>query len=235
MHWVAAWIVATMAAVVLQGQLAGYQYILPVPALAVAGAYGIVETMRAFDAPGTRVIAGAALVVLGGLLSRDVRTWVQAYGPDVAALTGRLPREVYLRQIQQGSYSTADEELAAAWLRDHTAPGDGILVWGLSPGVYALADRHPVTRYPFHKILLTDAPLSRMWPGLDQRREAFLARLERDPPAYILIGQHDENGFEPQDSYTSLLRFRGLRELLQRDYTPDGQLGRFLRAKRVGG
>jgi len=234
LHWVAAWIVATMAAVVLQRQLAGYQHILPVPALAVAGAYGIVDTARAFREPGTRVASGAALVVVGGLLARDVRAWSQAYGPDLACLTGRLPRDAYLRQIQPGSYSMADEELAAAWLRDHTAPTDGILVWGLSPGVYALADRHPVTRYPFHKILLTDAPLSRMWPGLDRRRDDFLERLERDPPAYILIGQHDQNGFEPQDSYTSLVRFRALRDVLQRDYVPDGQLGRFLRARRGG-
>jgi len=234
MHWLAAWIVATMAAVVLQRQLAGYQHILPLPALAVAGAYGIVDTARAFREPGARLASGAALVVLGGLLARDVRAWSQAYAPDLACLTGRIPRDAYLRQIQQGSYSMADEELAAAWLRDHTAPTDGILVWGLSPGVYALADRHPCTRWPFHKILLTDAPLSRMWPGLDGRREAFLDRLQRDPPAYILIGQHDQNGFEPQDSYTSLVRFRALRDVLQRDYAPDGQLGRFLRAKRGG-
>ena len=234
MHWLAAWIVATMAAVVLQRQLAGYQYILPVPALAIAGAYGIVDTVRAFAVPSTRLVSGFGLVLLGGLVAHDVHTWSQKYGPDVDVMRGRMPREAYLRQIQQGSYSNADEELAAAWLRDHTAPTDGILVWGLSPGVYALADRHPVTRYPFHKILLTDAPLSRMWPGLDQRREAFLDRLQRDPPAYILIGQRDQNGFEPQDSYTSLVRFRALREILQRDYAPDGQLGRFLRAKRGG-
>lgn len=232
LHWLAAWIVATMAAVVLQRQLAGYQHILPVPALAVAGAYGIVDTARGFRDPALRLASGAVLLVLGGLLGRDVRAWSQAYGPDLACLRGLLPRDAYLRQIQPGSFSMADEELAAAWLRDHTAPDDGILVWGLSPGIYALADRHPVTRYPFHKILLTDAPLSRMWPGLDHRREAFLDRLERDLPAYILIGQHDQNGFEPQDSYSSLVRFRGLRDVLQRDYTPDGQLGRFLRARR---
>ncbi|HEX8795746.1 MAG TPA: hypothetical protein VF765_32575 [Polyangiaceae bacterium] len=234
LHWVAAWIVATMAAVVLQRQLAGYQHMLPIPALAVAGAYGIVETARTFNQPATRLGAAAVLVVLGGLFARDLRAWALAYGPDVACLRGQLPRDAYLRQIQPGAFSMADEELAAAWLRDHTSPDDGILVWGLSPGIYALADRHPTTRWPFHKILLTDAPLSRMWPGLDQRREAFLDRLQRDLPAYILIGQHDQNGFEPQDSFSSLGRFRGLRDILERDYVPDGQLGRFLRAKRTG-
>lgn len=232
LHWLAAWIVATMAAVVLQRQLAGYQHLLPVPALAMAGAYGVVDAVRSLREPASRAISAGALAAVAILLAREGRAWTVAYGPDLQCLTGRLPRDAYLRQIQPGAFSMADEELAAAWLRDHTAPGDGILVWGLSPGIYALADRHPVTRFPFHKILLTDAPLSRMWAGLDKRREAFIDRIERDPPAYILIGQHDQNGFEPQDSYTSLMRFRALRQLLERDYTPDGQLGRFLRAKR---
>ena len=109
----------------------------------------------------------------------------------------------------------ADEEQAASWLRAHTRPDDGILVWGLSPGVYALADRHPVTRFPFHKILMTDAPLSRMWPGLDERRARFMAGLRRDPPAYVLVGRGDANGFEPLDSFTSMMRFGELKLLLR--------------------
>jgi hypothetical protein len=103
-----------------------------------------------------------------------------------------------------------------------------LLVWGLSPGIYALADRHPVTRFPFHKILMTDAPLSRMWPGLDERRAHLMDQLRRDPPAYILVGQGDRNGFEPMDSYTSMMRFRELKTMLQSEYTPDEPLGRFL-------
>lgn len=227
-HWVASWIVATMAAVVLQRQLAGYQYMLAVPGLALAGAYGLVDIVRAVRVPNARLIAGAGLVAMALFTVREGQTWWHAYAPDFDYLRGRMSRDTYLRAIQQGGFSMANEERAASWLHDHTAPGDGLLVWGLSPGIYALADRHPVTRFPFHKILMTDAPLSRMWPGLDERRARLMDGLRRDPPAYILVGQRDRNGFEPQDSSTSMMRFRELKLMLQGEYTPDEPLGRFL-------
>ena len=227
-HWIASWIVATMAAVVLQRQLAGYQYMLTVPALAVAGGYGLADIVRAVRAPDARLIAGAGLLAVLLLTAREANAWWHAYSPDLDYQRGRLSRDVYLRAIQRGGFSMADEERAASWLHDHTAPDDGLLVWGLSPGIYALSDRHPVTRFAFHKILMTDAPLSRMWPGLDERRVHFMEGLHRDPPAYILVGQGDANGFEPRDSYASMTRFRELRLMLRDEYAPDSPLGHFL-------
>ena len=128
----------------------------------------------------------------------------------------------------------ATEEQAARYVRERTAPGDGLLVWGLSPGLYAPADRHPCTRYPFHKILMTDAPLSRMWPGLEQRREELMNRLRADPPAYVLVGRDDQNGFEPEDSRSSMLRFEPLRALLARDYHLGTEIDRFFVMRRNG-
>ena len=227
-HWLASWIVATMAAVILQRQLAGYQFMLAVPALAMASAYGLVEIARGLRAADSRVLAGAGLVAVLLLVAREAKAWARAYGPDLDVERGVISREVYLRSIQPGSYSMADEERAASWVADHTAPTDGLLVWGLSPGMYALADRHPVTRFPIHKILMTDAPLSRMWPGLDRRRAELVDRLRADPPAYVLVGRGDSNGFEPLDSFSSMMRFRDFRHILETEYSPDTTLGHFL-------
>ena len=130
-------------AVVLQRQLAGYQYMLAIPALALAGAYGLVDMVRAVRAPDARLIAGAGLVAVTLFVAREGQAWWRAYAPDLDYLRGRLSRDTYLRTIQPGGFSMADEEQAGRWLHDHTAPGDGLLVWGLSPGIYALADRHP--------------------------------------------------------------------------------------------
>jgi hypothetical protein len=232
-HWVGAWIVATMGAVVMQRQLVGTHYMLTVPALAMAGAYGIVDTARAVGDRASRLVPIAGLTGLALFALNEVAHWWRAYAPDLACLTGRLSRDEYLRAIQAGTFSMANEEDAAAWVREHSAPADGILVWGLSPGIYALADRHPVTRFPRHKILLTDAPLSRMWPGLDGRRAELIQGLESDPPIFILVGQSDQNELEPLDSQASLMRFRDLRALLQRGYATDGQIGRFLVARRT--
>ena len=232
-RWLGSWIVMTMAAIVLQRQLAGYHYLLAMPALAVAGGHGIVALVRSARDEKVRTLAVAGLAALAIFAVRDGVAWWDAYAPDAACLTGRLPRDAYLRAIQQGSFSMADEEQVARWVHDHTAPTDGMLVWGLSPGMYALADRHPVTRFPFHKILMTDAPLSRMWPGLDQRRARFMEGLRADPPAYVVVGRGDANGFEPEDSYSSMMRFRDLRLFLEQRYSAEAPIGHFLLYRRV--
>jgi Flp pilus assembly protein TadD len=237
LRWVAPWIGFTMAAVALQRQLADYHYLLAVPPLALAGGYGLVAVAGALQGAGARAraFAAAVVVVLGALVARESVAWIRAYGPDAMALTGRLSRDAYLRRIQPGSFSMATEEEAARYVRDRTSPSEGILVWGLSPGIYALADRHPVTRYPFHKILMTDAPLSRMWPGLSERRAGFMEGIRRDPPAYVLVGRGDTNGFEPEDSTSSMAHFTALRQMIERDYHSETTIGRFTILRRNTG
>ncbi len=202
----APWIALTMAAVILERQLAGYQYLLIIPGLAMAGGLGVVEIFRRRN----WLLAAAALALVGV----SGWQWWHAYGgtPD----------------YQRGTFSPESERRLASYLRDHTAASDGVLVWGMAPGVYALADRHPVTRYPFHKILLTEAPLSRMIPGLSERRAELLAQLDRDPPVYVAVGRRDQNGFEPDDSFASLMKWPALSERLHRDYHQESEVGRFV-------
>lgn len=223
------WALLTMAAVVLQRQLADYHYLLPMPALAVLGGYGVAVTLRAVVRQGrARVLAAVVAVALAGLSTQMVMAWLESYGPGLEHALGKLDRASYLRRVQQGNYSLQVEEDAARYLREHARPEEGVLVWGLSPGIYPLADRHPVTRYPFHKILFTDAPLSRMIPGLAERRAELMERIARDPPVYVLVGRGDANGFEPMDSQTSLRRFAPLSTLVERDYALETTIGRFL-------
>jgi hypothetical protein len=192
------WIVLSALAVVMQRQLAGYHFLLLVPGLALASAYAV------------RHVAGAVVICL--LVVVAVHDWPTAYGTDNYTRT---------------NFSPADEEAAASYISTHTQPSDGVLVWALAPGIYALADRHPVTRFPFHRLLLTDARLAHEVPGRDARRAALLDRMRRDPPAYIVLGIRDGNPFEP-DSFTSLLGFRELDQIVQRDYHDETKIGRFV-------
>ncbi len=227
--WLLAWVVLTMAAIVLQRQLAGYHFLLMAPALSIAGGYGVSVALRAVRSRGVVRIGGVVVSIGLGVLALDTADqFVRAYGSGLLLLRGRIDRVTYLRRLQQGNYSNVTEEEAARVLAQRTAPSTGIFVWGLSPGIYALADRHPTTRYPFHKLLYTEAPLSRMIPGLPARRAELLERLSRDPPGFVLVGVSDANGFEPLDSMTSMLRFAPLRELLQRDYEREAPIGRFV-------
>jgi len=231
-HWVAAWIVTTLAAIVMQRQLAPYHYLLAMPALAVTGGYGLADLARSATESSQRpAFAMAGLLGVAVLGARDAVSWWHAYSPDAAYLAGRLPRETYLRGFAPAEYAVT-EEAAARYLREHSSPGDGVLVWGLSPGIYALSERPPATRYVFHKLLVTDAPVSRMWPGVDERRVRFMERLRAEPPLYILIGRNDSNGFEPSDSYATMTRFRELRDFVEQGYHPETQIGRFLVCRR---
>jgi hypothetical protein len=201
------WIVVSALAVMMQRQLAGYHFLLLVPGLALASAYAV-STLGAMTKPVAGFIAILLLVALG------LRGW-GAYGGDDR------------RQLARQNFVPADEEAAGEYIRAHTQAGDGILVWALAPGIYAHADRHPVTRFPFHRLLLTDARLAHEVPGRDARRAALLDRMRRDPPAYIVLGIKDSNPFEP-DSFTSLLAFRELNQIVQRDYHDETKIGRFV-------
>jgi hypothetical protein len=42
------------------------------------------------------------------------------------------------------------------------------------------------------------------------------------------VGHRDANGFEPQDSFTSMTHFRELRALLEHEYRWDKEIGHFV-------
>lgn len=215
------WIAATAVAVLLQRQMAGYQFLLVVPGLAVAAGCGIAALPRM-----VRWQAAAIALVVLALVVRSMIAWADMYGPDLAYERGALARPAYLATFQMGSPGT--EEAVAAWIRDHVPPGEHILVWGTAPGIYALADRPPATRYPFHKILMTEAPLSRMIPGLEERRAELLARIDRDQPMVIVVGRNDRNGFEPETSLESLVHWPELMGRVKARYEPATQIDNFM-------
>jgi len=157
-------------------------------------------------------LALALLAAIALLFARDGADWVRGYGGGDTA---------------HEAFSPAAEREVAAYIAAHSPTGAGILVWALAPGIYALADRHPVTRYPFHRLLLTDAPLAREVPGRDERRAELLAQIAVDPPVFVVLGNHDANPFEP-DSITSLLGFPALATIVERDYHEVMKTGHFV-------
>ena len=60
-----------------------------------------------------------------------------------------------------------------------------------------------------------------------------MAQIEREQPAYILVGRGDQNGFEPLDSQTSLMRFRELRQFVQGGYETETTIGHFVVLRRL--
>jgi len=224
----AVWCVATIAAVAVQRQLAGYHYLLAMPALAIAGGHGIAVMLRALRSRGRpRAVAAITLTLLGALLVRTGASFWSTYSLGIAPLTGRMGRIVYLREVQQNAFAPVVEETIAEHIAARTQPSDRVLAWGLSPGIFALADRRSATRYVFHKLMLTDAALSLAVPGLEERRREVVASLLAEPPAYVVVGSGDTNWAELIDSRTSLAQLPGIPELLARRYVLERRVGRF--------
>ncbi|MCU0223314.1 MAG: hypothetical protein MUF27_04445 [Acidobacteria bacterium] len=227
--WLVPWVVATLVAIVLQRQLAGYHFLLAVPGLALAAAYGIVAIGFAIrEGGGARILGASALVLLLGLALPQAGRWQAAYGPDLDLRRGRLSSEAYLARFDSnGPFSPAAELAAARVVDDASASRQRLLVWGLSPGIYFHAGRSPATPFAFHNVLLTDSPLAVHFGDLAARRARLIEDLQKDPPGVILVGTRDENGFEREDSYTQMLRFPELRQFVEKRYAEQDPVGRF--------
>ncbi len=235
--WLGAFTIFAFASIVAQHKLFRYHFLLAMPPLALAAAVGcVLLAQRLADGSGPRWVSAAALTSIALLLAWRVPTWHDVYAGSARLLGAtEQQRPDLLRAFEVVGFSPRVEEELASYLRAHTSPSDSLLIWGLAPGAYALADRRPITRYAFHKILLTEAPLSRSVPGLAGRRKELVETFVREPPAYFVLGQHDENGFEPDDSRVSLLRFPQLADLVRRDYQAETAIGNFMLFRRRSG
>ncbi len=233
--WLASMCVFAFATVVAERQLYPYHFLFAIPPLALAAAAGCVLLTEeiAIRAGHRRIAAGIALALVAVLMAWRIPAWRATYGASARLLDAHGDRAELLRPFDVPGFSPRIEEEIASYLRDNSKPGDGILIWGLAPGVYALADRRPVTRYAFHKILLTEAPLSRAMPGLASRRKELVETIKRDPPVYFILGQNDANGFEPDESRVSLMRFPQLADIIRKDYRAEKNIGNFLLFRRV--
>ncbi len=229
LYFVGPWFLLLFLAVTAQRQLAGYHFLLIVPALALSAGYGLTALLRRAKDRSTamRRVAQLVVVVLGMTTIWEIGEWNAEYAKDAAHRFGRMERAEYLQSFGGGAFSPAGEEAAAEYIKAHSEPSDTVLVWGLSPGIYALSQRKPATRYPFHHLLLTNSPLSSAFPDLQQRRKAFMERLKAKSPAVILVGSGDRNGFEPEDSYTQMVRFPEFRAFLFGGYEEQEAIGRF--------
>ena len=80
--------------------------------------------------------------------------------------------------------SLADNLAMADFLRAQAAPGDAVFLWGYDPMVYVLADRRPVSRFPY------SYPFVVPWSPPSYRAELGAA-LVADPPMWFLVGSKD--------------------------------------------
>ena len=75
------------------------------------------------------------------------------------AIGWSIPRFIYPILAQKYNWhNLSTEQKIADFLKQNSAPTDKVLVWGVSPAIYVLADRLPATRYLWSDTLVGRLP-----------------------------------------------------------------------------
>lgn len=157
-----------------------------------------------------RQLGGAARGVAGALLVRSsvamlvfvlvlplqvhVRDWL-------GLVSGRLSRQEYLDQFEEGQIDIVEDDIAlAAYLKQHSRPSDRVFVWD-SPLANALADRRTPGRVGFFVALVLPKANGRgvvpLGPIQRRLREEFLASLDDSSTRYVAVTRDALIGREP--------------------------------------
>jgi len=212
---------ATTAA---QGRFHPYYFETCFPFLAVFWGYVAVKVYEAFG------WAQKACAERGWRLARGLLWFVLA---DVAVLP--LPREVFrIAEQYQGladwcrdahrSYAAypfphpldkfSGQMAVIDYLKIHSAPGDGVYVWGTAPLINFLAGRPTPSRFVSNLALVSP------W-GPARWREELVGELETTPPRFVVVARHDaisDVSWTEKDSEQCLEAYPALKSLLRSHY-----------------
>ena len=209
-----------LAGVVMQAKFFPYHYGATWPLTGMLAGLGL---WKAWDRAARRG-RGAAAVLAGALvLTGAARSATKDVAEGALVRAGRRASflaggardlEAYDALASVADVNAAANRGAAAYLREHVAPGRPVFVWGFEPAIYDMADRPPATRY------LYNVPQRASW-GREEARAALMRDLERRPPAAIVVERHDVFPMvtgEVLDSRDALPGFPALEGLIEGRY-----------------
>ena len=209
---VLAWLFASVLALVVQGKLYAHHWFALFPPLLVLAAFGLhALAQEPWGGRLGKIVGGMTAAVFAFLVvsepAREVVRWARH-------ITGTLPDEYY-NLYAFHTYNVGDEIRAAQYIRTHSAPSDGVFVWGNDATVRFLAGRPNPTRFEY------DLPLTTPGDFYASYRAEMMHALETNPPAYIVIGSTWHGG--PKDEYIS--GFPEFKSLLKERYVLEKTFG----------
>lgn len=217
-----------LLAVWIQDKYFGYHWLTVLPAVSLLAAIGSVQLCRLSH------LSGRAIPVLSLL---GVVVWAgialgSNYRDAARVALGNLSYSQWLIRFGHpgaGDNSFLADSWAADYVRQHTQPGDSVLVWGFEPAVYLLANRRPPSRY-FFNVAITAPFVPASW-----RRE-FLDDVRANPPELVLCVRKDAVPWasgRTDDSVAQLQSWAELREWLKQGYQFERQIEDFAVYRRV--
>jgi hypothetical protein len=216
----ALWLAVGVGLVALQGKYFPYHWASMWPPLAVLAVAGLQELRERLAGGGLRHFAtGMAVVVVvaAGVGPAGEVGHVGRY------LAGGITRAQYLARYSDRVADVAALEALAAYVRDRTAPGDGLFMWGRDGAPYVLARRYPPTRLAAQHMSVSSEGEYSLKAAY---REEMLRDLQADPPAYLAIADDDDVWFiHPSTSREYLATFFFNDTATTEIYTPATRFG----------
>jgi hypothetical protein len=130
-----------------------------------------------------------------------------------------LDRELY----RAADFSLSADRDVAKRVRDLSAPGDHVFVWGFEPLIYLLSQREPSSRFIY------DVPQRTSWESA-YARTALIDDLGRNPPKVFVVQHNDYFKFvtgNDDDSAQALGSFPQLAALLEKSYAESDHIEDF--------
>ncbi len=222
MPGVALMAVVAYAGIAAQQKFFWYHWQALLPFLALAGGWTwdvmLGWVRRALG--GTRAAAATALLITAlALATPNVFDYGYAQWDDLLHRSdSRLSRLRYDNAFGgygDGTFSYLADVQVAAYLRDNTAPGERVYVFGYDPLVYLLSGRESASRFIYA------LPLMSRWAPA-RWQEEFLAEIDARRPRYILV-QRNEGAArwitgQTEDTAAWAFKLTGVAARLEREY-----------------
>lgn len=225
------WLLLALAAVVIQGKLFTYHWVVPLAPLMRAAGEGFRRLWR-IPRPGrvaVVLLAAAPWCVSPRLASSAWYPALHDATRGVAHQRGLLSRDEYVAGFGDKStganFSAADQERAAAELAHRGC--ETALVWAFEPGLNYLSKVPCPIRYVADFPLTFPAVSARAVRLRDAHRARFIEELRAARPACVVVAHDDANPVEPADSYRQMCEFTEFAALLASAYEGPTRIGSY--------
>ena len=196
-----AWLGAAIATLVMHGAWLRYHYLPMAVPLALLAAEPLAALWTASRKRGG--MAARCALVLVGLSLVPAASAVRAHYQDAW-------------QVWSGAEAPGEWQALGTYLRERTAPGERIFVWGNIPVVYLYAERKAASRF------LSTYFLSVLWRRVDYR-PIFLGEFTANEPVYFVLMKEPPypHCFDQEEggSLGGFERFTALTKIVEEDFT----------------
>jgi hypothetical protein len=215
------WLLMSLIVLFIQRKFFYYHFIVLLVPLSWLGAIGLQElTIKLFDKPAVRKWASklGLLIVflqLGLFLARYTSFHKTYYYQRL--WNNDFPGFAEQRQVTTNR-TLLETILLAASIKRYSQPDDELLVWGMNPLLYLIADRKPAMKFILHNWLVLDRPPFDKWGDAKARRQKFLTKMRKNPPACFVVATGDKSVLAQEDSYKQLTSDSELYGILKSSY-----------------